>query len=344
MRWDDVFIAGTGASLPAGVTAASAVAAGRYDAEVAARSRQLAVTVAGDGAGTAPEFAVGAARRALAGSGHEPGDVGILLHAVVLHDGIDAWNPATYIQRELGITQCVPAQLRMVCNGSLVGVTLACAFLRALPAQPAALITASDCWPDPVIDRWDAPGFVFGDGGGAVVLSREGGFARLLATATHTDPEVEGLTRGAEPFGPFRTSADNPIDLRRRAKEFLGTAMPDEELWKRWDDGMRAVADEVTADTGIRPDDVEHIITPFLDPSNVDRQYLTPLGLDPARTTWEHGRHIGHLGAADYFVALDRLAGSGQLAPRDRVLVLGAAGGTWCAVLLEIVAPPPARP
>lgn len=341
MRWDDIYVAGTGVWLPGEVSVEAAIREGRYNTWEAQRSGQLALTVA-DPEEWVPDMAARAARLALRRSGHGPDDVALLLYAGLMHAGVDLWNAASYIQRRSVGAQSLVAETRSGSNGGLIGLELACAYLRADPVLPAAVVTSADAWPDTVFDRWRADsGLVFGDGGSAIVVSRQRGFARLVSMVTTTDPELEGLHRGDEDFSAFRQSPSSPIDLYRRAQEFL-RIMSKDEVWKRGTDGLRAAADRALHETGIGMADVTHIVMPFFGCALLTRQCLEPLQLDISRTTWEFGRRVGHLGAGDQFAGLDHLVSSGRLASGDHVLLVGVGSGfTWTCAVLDVLEPTP---
>jgi 3-oxoacyl-[acyl-carrier-protein] synthase-3 len=339
MRWHDLYIAGTGVALPPARSVDDAVSSGRFTSAEAARTQQITVTIADPGQ-SAPELAVTAARDALASSGHSPAEIGALLHAVVFHSGIDVWNAPAYIQRRLQIPagRRLVSEVRSECDGGLVALELAALYLGQYP-QPAALVTAGDVWPDPVFDRWSAnSGLVFADGAAAIVLSRERGFARLVATCTAIDPELEELDRGDEPFGAFLHHSTNPIDLNDRVRSFFRGTMPKAEFWRRHrlvlgEAVTGALADADTSLTAMRS-----VATQFLGADMLRRETLVPLGIDFPATTFEWGQTIGHLGAADVLVGLHKLRESGHLSPHDQVLMLAEGGGLICtAAVVEVL-------
>lgn len=336
MQWGDMYIVGTGASLPPSMPIDAAVSAGLYAPDEAERTQLLAVATA-NATQSAPDFAVAAARAAILRAECDPEDIGVLLYAVLLHAGVDLWNAASYIQRALGVRDALIAEIRSACNGALVGVELACSFLRSRPNHPLALVTAADCWPPTVLDRWRATaGFVFGDGGAAVVLSRKPGFARVLSVVTTTDPTLEGLNRGRESFGAVAQRASH-IDLRRRAREF-GEVMPEEELWRRCDDGLRSAVEAATREAEVSLSEIDHIVFPFVGEQLMQFEYLRPLGLRIEETTWESGRRIGNIGAGGALVGLNQLADSGRLVRGDHVLLVGIGGGfIWTAMVLQVL-------
>lgn len=327
----DVYVAGTGICLPPSVSVEQAISHGLYDAAEAERTQQQAATVARPGE-RAPDLAVTAARDAIARSGYRTDDIGVLLHAACLEGGVALANTASYIQRSLGIGgACLAAELRNLCNGGMSALQLASVLLSSPDSPSAGLLTTADIWPPDVIDRWrSGSGGVFGDGGAAIVLSRSGGFARLLSVRTDSDPELEAMFRGTDPFGPFQHSADNPISLRGRARHFLAS-MGEKEFWRRQDAVFASAARQAVAAADVDLASIEHVLHGFFGRTLLDRQ-LAPLGVSVDESTWEFGRHIGHLGPGDQFAALHHLVTSGRLLPGERVLIVGSGAGLLCTV------------
>jgi 3-oxoacyl-[acyl-carrier-protein] synthase III len=343
MRWTDMYVAGTGASFPDRVSVESAIADGRCDPEEARQAEYLEIAVAADDQG-APDFAVAAARQALDRSGFAAHDVGNLLHAVVLHSGLDGWNSASYVQRQVLAAGCVVGEMRGGCGGAFVGLELACGFLHAHPEIPAAMVTAADCWPQPVVDRWrSGGGVIFGDGGAAVVVSRRGGFARLLSLTTHTDPSLEQLHRGDAsllPFSPQARSGSNS-DLFRRVVEFFRSVMPVDEFLQRRSNLARAAIEQAVEEAGVSLAEVEHLVLPFDGAMTSRRDYIEPFHLKVERTTWEFDRRTGHFGAGDPLASLNHLVESRRLRANDRVLLVSeGAGWTLTAAVIEVIEEP----
>ncbi|MFD6529324.1 ketoacyl-ACP synthase III family protein [Streptomyces sp. NPDC060184] len=338
MRWNDIHVAGTGAWLPDDhVTAEQAVADGDYSADEAGRSEQLTLTVAPPEAST-PGMAAAAARQALWRAGADPGQVDVLLYSVLKHNGINVANPTSYVQREVGSAAAFAAEVRAGSNGGLAALELACDRLSARPEANLAVVACADIWGPPHFDRWRADsGLVFGDGGSAVAVSTRGGFARLRSLVTTQDPELEGLHRGHDSFGDFRNDADHPIDLYRRAQEFL-TRMPKEELWKRGSAGLHAAVSQATQEAGVDLASADHIVLPHFGSHLLQRQVLRPLGLTGfTRTTWEFARRVGHLGAGDQLAGLNHLAESGSLRAGEHIVLVGVGGGfNWSCAVLEV--------
>lgn len=342
MTSDDLYIAATGVSLPPPVSVYSAVADGRYDSTEAARTEQVAVTIA-DAQQRSVDLATAAGRQALHRAQVSSTDIGAVLHAVVLHSGWDLWSSAAYIQNDLDIPDAWPVtEIRAACNGAMTGLELARSHLRTDQRHHAALITAGDCWHS--IDRWRMEsGIVYGDGAGALVVSRKRGFARLISLCSATASILEGVHRGDDP-PHARNDGVQQIDLDARRRAFLRT-MPREEMHRRIQSGVRVAVQQALSQASCKLGDVQHVVLQFLGASALRRAYIEPLGLDITRTTAKYGLGIGHLGASDPIVGLNHLVESGSLAPGDLTLILSAgAGYQWTAALIETIDHPPAEP
>jgi 3-oxoacyl-[acyl-carrier-protein] synthase-3 len=281
VRYDDVYLAGLGTHYPKAVAVDEAVADGRYEPRLRQRTQQRRVAVAADGE-TGADMAVSAGRLALRRSGLRGTDVGLLLHAVATHSGLDGWNAASYLRHRVLGSPGPSFEIRHLSNGAVGVVELACAHLAATDGV-AALITAGDQFGEPTWNRWRAsPGLVFGDGASAAVLSRTGGFARLRSCASASDPELEGMQRGGARLRPVPDLA--PVSLHERTLAFTET-MPMEQVVRRMADGLRAAGDQAAHEAGIGLGGADHYVVPNFGWDLLHSECLEPLGLTADRTT-----------------------------------------------------------
>jgi 3-oxoacyl-[acyl-carrier-protein] synthase-3 len=336
MRYDDLYLAGVGAYFPKGEPVDDAIARGDYSADAQERSGQQAVAVAGED-DTQPAMAVRAARQALARSGHDPDEVGLLLHAVSNYNGLDAWNVAAYLQKEVPAPAALGFEIRQLSNGAMAGLELAAGHLLARPDRPAALISAADQFAEPYWNRWTCNvGMVFADGASAVVVSRRDGFARIRSVVTVSDPDLEGMQRGDAGFQSGPDPDQFPVSLWLRSLEFFDSMDPD-EADRRMAQGLRRSAEQAAREAGMVVHDANCFVVPNFGRELLHKDCLDPLGIDIGRTTWEWGREVGHSGTADQFGGLNHLVESGRLRPGDRVLVLSVGGGfNWTSLVVEI--------
>jgi 3-oxoacyl-[acyl-carrier-protein] synthase-3 len=337
MRYDDVYIAGTGAWHPKTVPVDEAIADGRYDLAVQRRTGQQRVAVAETE--TVPEMAVLAGQQALERSGLPPERFSLLLHAVATHNGLEAWSAASFVQDQVLGGHGFAYEIHQHSNGAVGALELACGYLMASPDRPAAMITAADQFAPPRWDRWrSAPLLVYADGASAVVLARGTGFARVVTVASVADAALEGLHRGHLSFSPDATNG-YPVSIGQRILEFTErTGVTLEDAKVRMADTVRRATATACAEADMGMADAQHVVSAHLGRELLYDQVLDPLGVDIDRSTWRLGAQIGHAGAADQFVGLNHLVEEEKLTDGDRVLVVGLGGGfNATTAVLEIV-------
>lgn len=343
MRTPEVYLTGLGTFVPPVVSVETAIEQGWCTRERAKVHDMLGAAVAGDV--PAPELALRAATQALARSGGSSDDIGLLLYADVWHQGPDGWQPHYYLQHHLLGGDLLAMEVKQGCNGVLAALELAGGFLAGDPRRRGAMVVAADNFGTDRIDRWlSGPDFVLGDAGSAVVLSREPGFAQLLAVSSISVPEAEELHRaGLSLFPPGATTGDH-VDFAGRTEEFVRMCSADAELNMAWviaQQRMMRVLKKTLAEAGIGVQDVTRTAFTSLSPEAVEHRWMAVLKLPLSRSTWEYGRTVGHLGASDHLVALDHLLSTGQLSAGDHVLLGGIGPGLTisCAVVKILDAP-----
>lgn len=341
MRVDGLFIAGIGAYIPPPASAADAVARGEYDAGEHARSGWTGAADAGGVA--APDLAVAAAREALERSGHEPGEIDLVLHATSYHQGPEGWSPAYYVQHQVVGGDAPAIELRQTCNGMLAGVDLAACYLAAVPGRTAALITGADNFGAPLISRWrygaglrSGRSSILGDAGTALVLSRRAGFARLLSICSASIPELEELYRGDEPLFPPAATVGRELRLGERMAAYAETR-PGLLRWAadRLAEVRTDLAKHALAEAGVAPADIARATHVFAGNARHLEQVLEPIGIPAERGLLDFGRARGHLGVNDHVAGLHHLVDTGQVGSGDHVLIVsnGAGTGLTCAVV-----------
>ncbi|MFL5910967.1 MAG: ketoacyl-ACP synthase III family protein [Gaiellaceae bacterium] len=335
MKWNDIFLAGTGVWLPERTSMVDAVKAGLTTPDHRTATGQVAACVAGTD-DIPVDMAISAGRTALRRSGVDPSDVSLLLHAVCHFQGIDEWTPSSYIQAHTIGASAQAIEVRQWSNGGMAALEMAAAHVTCRTGGASALVTTGENFGWPAWYRWHSPrAGVLGDGGTALVISRRPGWGRLLATASYGDPSLEGIARGDD---GFRLSPDGVPDFDRRKRAYVekvGLRCIGDRIRK----GMRIVVEEVLRDAGIELSQVTHIVAPHVGRATLKGEVLRPIGADIDRTTWEWGRTVGHLGGGDQAAGLNHLVESGQLANGDYVLVLGnGLGSNWTCAVIQVVA------
>jgi 3-oxoacyl-[acyl-carrier-protein] synthase III len=334
----DVFVSGVGLALPPPMPAAEAVELGLTDEWTIQRTRIRSVCVSEE---SGPELAARAARQALRAAGAGPAEIGLVLHACTYFQGHDLWAPASYVQRESVGNTCLSLVVEQLSNGGMAAIELAVAYLRADPRRHSALLTTGDRFCLPGMDRWATdPGTVLGDGGTALVLSRDDGFARLCSLATVSDPGLELMGRGIMPFGAAPLTARVPVSVADD-RAWLAREIGMSELTDRLLVGQREACKQALDEAGVTMENIDWFVVPNLGYPKMKFQFFSPLGIDPDQTTWHWGSGVGHLGAGDQFAGLAHLARAGALAPGQHCALVSAGGGfAWTVAVLEILRSP----
>lgn len=340
MQLDHLFVSGTGLALPRRVPVEEAVAAGLCDPLMSRRMQMRSVCVsAGE---SSPEMAARAASQALRQAGSEPDDVGLVLHADTYHQGHDLWAPASYLQRAAVGNACLSVEVRQLSNGGMAALELAAPRLLVDPALHTALLTTGDRFCPPGFDRWNTdPGTVCGDGGTALMLSTQGGFARVLSLCTVSDPGLEAMGRGDDPFSDAPLATRTPISVEKH-RAALSRELGMGELLERLLGGQREAFDRALDEARVTAGAVDWFVLPHLGRPKMEFQFFQPLGIAPERSTWVWGSGVGHLGAGDAFAGLHHLSAEGVLEPGTVcALVSAGAGFAWSVAVLEITERPP---
>ncbi|MFD9717969.1 ketoacyl-ACP synthase III family protein [Streptomyces sp. NPDC059076] len=342
MRWEGVFVAGTGVWLGEPELARSAVESGRYDAEQHAQDDILSVSVA-DESMAPPDMAVHAATTALKRSGLDASDVELLIHSSIWFQGVEMWPAASYVAGHALGTSVTAFGLEQECNGGVGALEVAARQVSARPGEGAAMVTTADRFGAPLVQRWSSePGFVYGDAGTALLLSTRGGFARLLATASGSDNSLEAVVRGPA-LKPLPSGG--PLDLLGRVGHYVRTRGSVREATEKVAAVVNRVVDTALADAGVGRADIDRVVTLASGRARLEWQLPQLLGFPVELSTWEFARRAGHLGAGDQIAGFNDLLERGELSVGDRVLFVGGGSGFSCTcAVLEIVDVPQWEP
>jgi len=335
LRWNDLYVAGTGVWLAERQPVTAAVAAGLVGETHLGLGFE---TVAVDDGGTAPpDMAVMAGTTALARSGVPAEEVGLHLHASLWFQGLDCWTPAHYIANRISGPQALPYGIDQRSSGGMGGIHLAAGYLGSGMAS-AAVVTTADRFAAPGVDRWNSYlQALWGDGGTALVLSNRTGFARVLSTVAGAANDLERWDRGLAPFAPGPMH-EAPVGVLKRALQ--QAAEPESEgQWKRWAQCISRTCEQALDEAGLRRADIARAVMPFVHRGGGREELHDLVGFTEEQTLWrELGRYVGHLGAGDQLAGLDHLVEQRLLAPGDRVLMFGVGVGfTFSAVVLEML-------
>lgn len=329
MRLDHVHINALGVFLPEWVSAQQAVENGLVDADVIADSGYIGAYLAGDI--PALDMAVSAGRSALDRSGRDPQDIGLHVHTATFHQGPGGWYPPAYVERELGMADPSAMFLRQGCCGLLSALEVAVGQMTGAAAVELALLTTGENAASESLDRWRdfSPSFIVSDGGAAVLLSSEGGFAQVRSLCSGVLNELEGWQRGAEPLvqGP----AGEKYTMDERVRQFLEGELSLSDILRRLAEFGLEIMHRSLVDADLNVADLAWVVSPNMERRMVEWSIMQQLGLPMERSSWTYGREVGHMASADVFVSLDHLLRSGRLSVGDNVLLTAQGPGWLCS-------------
>jgi 3-oxoacyl-[acyl-carrier-protein] synthase-3/clorobiocin biosynthesis protein CloN2 len=339
VRLTDIFLSGLGVFLPETVSIESAVEKGLYAVAEVKQHEWTGLAVAGDI--PAPEMALRAARQAFDRCGLDPETTDLLLYTDCWHQGPDGWQPQFYLQHYLVGGDLVAVELRNGCNAVFSALELAASYLTA-GDRDVALIVAGDNFGTPLVDRWNpGPAFIAGDAAAALIVTRRPGFVKVLAVNSTTITAAEEIHRCGEPMFPPSATVGRPVDFTARAEAFRkkqvaeGTGMA---LATEFHRKPSECVEKTLQEAGIDMGEITRVVITNTSKEEAEVQFMAVLGLPLAKSTWAYGSTVGHLASADHIVSLDHLVTTGQLAPGDHVLMIGAAPGiTYSCAVIEIL-------
>lgn len=331
MKTDGVYVDAVGVHIPEQrVSAEQAVAEGRYDDfAVQYGTGVTAAYIAGDL--PALDMAAQAARHAFRRSGKEIDDLDFYVHCTAVQQGPEGYYPPAYVLRELGASGVPSTDVRQHSNGLLAGLEVAVGQLTGAAGAETALVTASENFTSPVFDRWRdfGIGFTASDGGAAVLLSGEGGFAALRAVNSGTMPELEQWHRGTESLlafreKPSRSPAGATIQL---LAYFTENVIPLDKCIEMIRDFELGIVHRSLVDAGLNASDLRWVLAANGDGSMIEQTKMEPLGLPMSRSSWDFGKEYGHMGGCDMAVSLNHLLVNGLVSPGDNILMTTSSAG-----------------
>lgn len=329
MIWHDVYIGGTGRYLPPRTRATDAVPDTDTMRRLLALSDFVSFTQSEDV--TEHAMAVHAAIAALQEAGVSGADLSMAAYAQM--DTQDHMAPSCHLQRVLGLGRALVYEVEATSNGGSAALQSAAAHLVADPSATATLVTATSRFLPPRWERWQPTiGIFLADGAVSAVLNREGGRARLVATANSSATQMEVLATPTIP-DPEGHRNRTPIEVTGLAPYL--TLMSE---------GLVTAVEQAAKEAGTDIADITRFVVTGLGLAQLEVVVLEPLGIDLARTTWPMLRELGHVGPCDQLLGVDHLLHDEAMKPGDTIMAIGLGmGSRFTATVLEITEQPRPR-
>ncbi|MGZ8229725.1 MAG: beta-ketoacyl-ACP synthase III [Burkholderiales bacterium] len=265
------------------------------------------------------DLALVASRRAIESAGIAPADIDLIIVATTTADMVFP-STACLLQAKLGIQKCAAFDVQAVCSGFVYGLTTADHFMKS-GEYGNVLVVGSEVY-SRILD-WKDRGtcVLFGDGAGAVVLSRseEPG---ILASRLHADGRYANILS-------VPGSVDRGAVSGRPLLQMEGNA-----VFKFAVKVLSEVADETLAAAGMTRSQLDWLV-PHQANIRIIQATAKKLGMSMERVVTTVERHA-NTSAASIPLALDEAVRDGRIRHGQHVLLEGVGGGfTWGAVLVR---------
>jgi len=278
--------------------------------------------IAADGELTS-DLAVFAARKALTAARLEPGDIDMIVMATATPDNTFPAAAVT-VQEKLGITRGAAFDVQAVCSGFVYGLATADAMLRAGHAEKALVIGAETF--SRILDWTDRSTCVlFGDGAGAVVLSREvqpGTMSDRGLLTSHLRSDGRYKDKLYVDGGPSSTGTVGHLRMEGR------------EVYKHAVAKIGDVIEDAFAATGFTAADIDWFVPHQANVRIIDST-AKKFGIAYDKVIRTVDRH-GNTSAASIPLALAEASGDGRIKQGDLLLLEAMGGGfTWGSAILR---------
>mmetsp|Transcript_14096 Transcript_14096/g.21527 ORF Transcript_14096/g.21527 Transcript_14096/m.21527 type:complete len:372 (+) Transcript_14096:215-1330(+) len=277
------------------------------------------------------ELGIDAGKQALEMAGTDPEDIDLVICATSSSD--DLFGDATSIAAALGCKNAMGFDLTAACSGFLFASVTAGQFLNNPSNMKNALVVGADAlsrWVD-----WDDRNscILFGDGAGAMVLTKDEGSHGVLGYSAHSRGEgYDELNLGY--CGSPRMVATPGDGTTLSDGSYQKIAMNGKEVYKFATREVPRVLTEAIEAADITVDDVDWLL---LHQANIRimETVASRLGM-PMEKVLTNLADYGNTSAASIPIALDEAVRSGKVKKGDVIACAGfGAGLSWGSAILR---------
>ncbi|MEJ0013048.1 MAG: beta-ketoacyl-ACP synthase III [Bauldia sp.] len=278
--------------------------------------------IAADGELTS-DLATNAALKALESANLGPDDIDMIVMATATPDNTFPAAAVT-VQEKLGMTRGAAFDVQAVCSGFVYGLSTADAMLRAGHADKALVIGAETF--SRLLDWTDRSTCVlFGDGAGAVVLSREvqpGTMQDRGLLSSHLRSDGRYKDKLYVDGGPSSTGTVGHLRMEGR------------EVYKHAVAKVSDVIEDAFAATGFTAADIDWFVPHQANVRIIDSTAIK-FGIPTEKVVRTVARH-GNTSAASIPLALAEACDDGRIKQGDLLLLEAMGGGfTWGSAILR---------
>lgn len=219
------------------------------------------------------------------------------------------WCQSADLNRRIGNPKTPFMDVYQGCSGVLAAVGVALTKLTMNLEMQSALVAGVDVFPKS--EKWNMDhGVCFGDGGGAWILDKSHGPFEILSFHDEYDADVNDMLY----------SQDEAYNMKPSKGKFI------EEhgiqfVLDRFEDCSRKVYSRCLKDAGIRAKDIKSIVIPNFGKDLIEK--IIPIyDMQLSQTTWELGKHSGHMACVDPIVNLYQANQQQRFLAGDHIYIL----------------------
>lgn len=267
------------------------------------------------------DLAEQSSRRALEAAGVAYSDIDLIIVATTTADQVFP-STACLLQSRLNIHGCPAFDIQAVCTGFIYALSVADKFVRTGAATNALVVGAETF--SRIIDWTDRNTCVlFGDGSGAVVLTRDN-TPGILSTHLQADGDYAALLQ--VPKG-----VSNNLAAVQGGTAYV--EMAGSEVFRMAVKMLGKIADETLEANGLKKSDIDWLV-PHQANSRILEATAKKLKMPMGKVIQTVAKH-GNTSAASIPLALDVAVREGRIRSGDTILMEGFGGGfTWGSALV----------
>ncbi len=289
----------------------------------------------------ASDLGTEAARKALKGAGVEPQELDLIVVGTVTPDMIFP-STACFIQEKMGADRAVGFDISAACSGFIYALEVADRYIRS-GGVDKALVVGVDIFSRIINWQDRATCILFGDGAGAVVLTKENGRRGILSTHTHSDGRywnmlyaplngIDDLEEG-DIRGLLNKKVSGPGVIERSVNK-PGVKMQGNETFKVAVKMMEDASREALDENNLNVSDIDMVI-PHQANARIIKAIAQRLSL-PMDRVYMNIERYGNTSAASIPIAMDEAFRDGRIKDEDIVLLVAFGGGfTWASSLIR---------
>ncbi|SOD41232.1 beta-ketoacyl-ACP synthase III [Nitrosovibrio sp. Nv4] len=266
----------------------------------------------------ASDMALNASREAMKAASVSAEEIDLIIVATTTPDVIFP-STACILQDKLGVKDCAAFDVQAVCSGFVYALATADMFIRAGKYR-TALVVGTEVY-SRILDWSDRSTCVlFGDGAGAVVLSRSDR-PGIISSHLHADGSYKNIL----------TAPGGVCGGTVQGRPFV--MMEGNTVFKFAVKVLEEVVHEALAENNLKASDIDWLI-PHQANIRIIISTAKKLGIPMEKVVATLEKH-GNTSAASIPLALDTAVRDGRIKPGQHVLMEGVGGGfTWGAVLV----------